>query len=439
MPEPKLKPYQVHCELAAHGVFFDLRRTNLHGTPLPSTATGAPSAEAPGARSPPRRNASEPVDGAAEGAAEAIAVRVLARLEPRLERLEATLSGEGASMRQLLQASFSLGLSLQEQQARTAAALCTLSQQLQQQQQQQQQPPPPPPPPPQQQQQQQQQWEQGPPPGAPPPRESPREAQDASQRQRQAPIEAQTQIQMLAQMQRQAQAQNQAQAEAQAQMQAQLQMQMQQLLRLHALMQATLLRRPPPPRPEPELPSRGRDPVPITRSRSASTECAAPRAEAAAAGGGPCGAGGERRVGRVEVAPGAASSRQAMSRRVRCRRMRKLVAAARSSAEASDTEIGREGGLANSTPGVSDAAGSFRGSSSRDDRNPRLAPSRGASECGSPASSTCSVCFDRPADAVLYRCGHQCACLQCAYYMRHERLGCPLCRAPIEDVVRVYK
>ena len=50
-----------------------------------------------------------------------------------------------------------------------------------------------------------------------------------------------------------------------------------------------------------------------------------------------------------------------------------------------------------------------------------------------------SVCFDRPADAVLYRCGHQCACLQCAYYMRHERLGCPLCRAPIEDVVRVYK
>ena len=49
------------------------------------------------------------------------------------------------------------------------------------------------------------------------------------------------------------------------------------------------------------------------------------------------------------------------------------------------------------------------------------------------------MCFDRPADAVLYRCGHQCACLQCAYYMRHERLGCPLCRAPIEDMVRVYK
>ena len=55
------------------------------------------------------------------------------------------------------------------------------------------------------------------------------------------------------------------------------------------------------------------------------------------------------------------------------------------------------------------------------------------------SATTCSVCFDRPADAVLYRCGHQCACLQCAYYMRHERLGCPLCRAPIEDVVRVYK
>ena len=448
MPKPKPKLVQVHCELAAHGVFLDLRRTDLRGTPLPTT--GAPSAEAPGARSPPRRHASEPGGGAAEAAAEAIAARVLAGIEPRLERLEATLSGEVASMRQLLQASFSLGLSLQEQQARTAAALCTLSQQLQQQSPPQQQQPQPPQP---------QQWEQGPPPGAPPPRESRREAQGASQRQRQAPLEAQTQMQMLAQMQRQAQAQIQmqaeAQAEAQAQMQAQMQMQMQPLLRLQARMQATLQRRPPPP--PPELPFTGRDPVPITRSRTA--ECAAPHTEAAAAGGGPCGAGSERRVGRVEVAPGAsaeelivlllaslpaaipgtasgdaspplaatttrraapsaANSRQAAaSRRVRRRRMRQLAAAARSSAEASD------------------AAASL----SRDGCNPRPAPSRSASECGPPANSTCSVCFDRPADAVLYRCGHQCACMQCAYYMRHERLGCPFCRAPIEDVVRVYK
>ena len=465
MPKPKPKLVQVHCELAAHGVFLDLRRTDLRGTPLPTT--GAPSAEAPGARSPPRRHASEPGGGAAEAAAEAIAARVLAGIEPRLERLEATLTGEVASMRQLLQASFSLGLSLQEQQARTAAALCTLSQQLQQQS------------PPQQQQPQQpqpQQWEQGPPPGAPPPRESRREAQGASQGQRQAPPEAQTQMQMLAQMQRQAQAQIQmqaeAQAEAQAQMQAQMQMQMQPLLRLQARMQATLQRRPPPP--PPELPFTGRDPVPITRSRMA--ECAAPHTEAAVAGRGPCGAGSEWRVGRVEVAPGAsaeelialllaslpaaipgtasgdtlpplaatmprraapsaANSRQAVaSRRVRRRRMRQLAVAARSSAEAFDTEVAREDGPANPTPGASDAAGS-----SRDGRNPRPVPSRSASECNPPASSTCSVCYDRPADAVLYRCGHQCACMQCAYYMRHERLGCPLCRAPIEDVVRVYK
>ena len=130
-----------------------------------------------------------------------------------------------------------------------------------------------------------------------------------------------------------------------------------------------------------------------------------------------------------------------MSRRVR-RRMRQLAAAARSSAEASHTsdlaEAAREDCAAASAPGVPDAAGSSRGAVT-DERHPRPALSRGASECGPPASSSCSVCFDRPADAVLYRCGHQCACLQCAYYMRHERLGCPLCRAPIEDVVRVYK
>ena len=54
------------------------------------------------------------------------------------------------------------------------------------------------------------------------------------------------------------------------------------------------------------------------------------------------------------------------------------------------------------------------------------------------AEGVCVVCCDRPAEAVLYRCGHRCACLQCAYYLQHQRLSCPLCRATIDDVVRVY-
>ena len=85
------------------------------------------------------------------------------------------------------------------------------------------------------------------------------------------------------------------------------------------------------------------------------------------------------------VAPSAAGSRsrQAVSRRVRRRRMRQLAAAARSRAEASHTEdlteVAREDGAAASAPGVLDAAGSSRGAV-RDERHPRPPLSRGASE-----------------------------------------------------------
>jgi hypothetical protein len=57
----------------------------------------------------------------------------------------------------------------------------------------------------------------------------------------------------------------------------------------------------------------------------------------------------------------------------------------------------------------------------------------------SSTAKLCLLCEEQPADAVLYRCGHRCACLRCAHYMRHQRQPCPLCRAPIDDVIRVYE
>lgn len=56
-----------------------------------------------------------------------------------------------------------------------------------------------------------------------------------------------------------------------------------------------------------------------------------------------------------------------------------------------------------------------------------------------PASQTCILCLENDADAVLYRCGHRCACLRCAHFLRYEKKPCPLCRAPIDDVIRVYE
>jgi len=68
----------------------------------------------------------------------------------------------------------------------------------------------------------------------------------------------------------------------------------------------------------------------------------------------------------------------------------------------------------------------------------RCMPVDEAEEAPSASGGTCALCCDRGMDAVFYRCGHQCACMQCAYYLLHQRAPCPICRAPVEDVVRLF-
>lgn len=53
----------------------------------------------------------------------------------------------------------------------------------------------------------------------------------------------------------------------------------------------------------------------------------------------------------------------------------------------------------------------------------------------------CTVCYEKPVDAVLYTCGHMCLCYDCAKELwRGKGDGhCPICRATIRDVIRTYK
>ena len=84
---------------------------------------------------------------------------------------------------------------------------------------------------------------------------------------------------------------------------------------------------------------------------------------------------------------------------------------------------------------LDDGAESCRGAGDAAHAGPNPPPSARLESIAKP----CLVCEELPADAVLYRCGHRCACLRCAHFMRYEQLSCPLCRAPIDDVIRVFE
>lgn len=57
-----------------------------------------------------------------------------------------------------------------------------------------------------------------------------------------------------------------------------------------------------------------------------------------------------------------------------------------------------------------------------------------------PASEgSCLICLDSSVDTVLYQCGHMCVCLSCGMRLKGMGAHCPMCRAPIRDVIRAYR
>ncbi|VYS63322.1 unnamed protein product [Arabidopsis thaliana] len=55
-----------------------------------------------------------------------------------------------------------------------------------------------------------------------------------------------------------------------------------------------------------------------------------------------------------------------------------------------------------------------------------------------PLKRKCCVCSEMPVDSLLYRCGHMCTCLKCAHELQWSSKKCPICMAPIVDVVRAF-
>lgn len=55
----------------------------------------------------------------------------------------------------------------------------------------------------------------------------------------------------------------------------------------------------------------------------------------------------------------------------------------------------------------------------------------------------CTICLTALADTVLYRCGHLCVCYVCGLNLQQTTsthgVKCPICRAPVDDILRVYR
>ncbi|GAB4843117.1 hypothetical protein Ancab_013093 [Ancistrocladus abbreviatus] len=53
-------------------------------------------------------------------------------------------------------------------------------------------------------------------------------------------------------------------------------------------------------------------------------------------------------------------------------------------------------------------------------------------------SSSCVICLDAPVEGACVPCGHMAGCMSCLSELKAKKWGCPICRANIDQIMRVY-
>lgn len=54
------------------------------------------------------------------------------------------------------------------------------------------------------------------------------------------------------------------------------------------------------------------------------------------------------------------------------------------------------------------------------------------------ATSSCVICLDAPVEGACIPCGHMAGCMSCLNEIKAKKWGCPVCRANIDQVIRLY-
>ncbi|KAK1362565.1 E3 ubiquitin-protein ligase XBOS34 [Heracleum sosnowskyi] len=53
-------------------------------------------------------------------------------------------------------------------------------------------------------------------------------------------------------------------------------------------------------------------------------------------------------------------------------------------------------------------------------------------------TSSCVICLDAPVEGACIPCGHMAGCMSCLNEIKAKKWGCPVCRANIDQVIRLY-
>ncbi|KAB2625651.1 E3 ubiquitin-protein ligase XBAT35 [Pyrus ussuriensis x Pyrus communis] len=70
--------------------------------------------------------------------------------------------------------------------------------------------------------------------------------------------------------------------------------------------------------------------------------------------------------------------------------------------------------------------------------SPSLESKRAKVEEKKGESGSCVICLDAPVEGACIPCGHMAGCMSCLKEIKGKKWGCPVCRAKIDQVIRLY-